>query len=79
MDVFWLETAIADIQEIVAYIEADNPAAARHVASGLYDAAADLAPTRGSDVGAEAGVRVSSSYPLSPSSSPTESALVGWR
>jgi addiction module RelE/StbE family toxin len=42
MDVFWLEAAIADIEEIVAYIAADNPVAARQVASGLYDAAARL-------------------------------------
>ena len=42
MDVFWLEAAIADVEEIVAYIEADNPPAARHVASGLYDAATQL-------------------------------------
>lgn len=42
MDVFWLEAAIADIEEIIAYIEADNPAAARHGASGLYDAATRL-------------------------------------
>jgi toxin ParE1/3/4 len=42
MNVFWLESAIADVEEIVAYIEANNPAAARQVASGLYDAAARL-------------------------------------
>jgi toxin ParE1/3/4 len=42
MDVFWLEAAIADIKEIVAYIEVDNPAAARRVASGLYDSAIRL-------------------------------------
>lgn len=28
MDVFWLEAAVADVEEIVAHIEADNPAAA---------------------------------------------------
>jgi toxin ParE1/3/4 len=42
MDVFWLDGAVADIQEIVAYIEADNPAAAQHVAAALHNAAIRL-------------------------------------
>jgi toxin ParE1/3/4 len=42
MHVFWLDAAIADVEESVAYIEANNPVAARDVAAALYKAAARL-------------------------------------
>ena len=42
MEVLWLEAAITDLDEILEYITARNPAAARKVAAVLYNAAARL-------------------------------------
>lgn len=42
MEVFWLQEAIDDLEEIVAYIAERNPAAAPKVAAALYDAAVRL-------------------------------------
>lgn len=42
MAVLWLEGAIDDLNEIVAYIAARNPAASAKVAAALYEAAAHL-------------------------------------
>ncbi len=42
MDVFWLEAAIADLDEIVDYIAARNPIAAPKVAGALRAAAVRL-------------------------------------
>jgi plasmid stabilization system protein ParE len=79
MDVFWLDGAVADIQEIVAYIEADNPAAAQHVAAPCTMRRSDLALTPGSGVVAEGGALASSSCLLFPSSSRTGYAPIGLR
>jgi toxin ParE1/3/4 len=42
MAVLWLEGAIDDLNEIVDYIAARNPAASAKVAAALYEAAAHL-------------------------------------
>ena len=42
MEVYWLEAAIADVAEIVAYIEAENPDASRRVSARLYQATVKL-------------------------------------
>lgn len=42
MEVFWLEEAISDLEEIVEYVAERNPVAAPKVAAALHDAAARL-------------------------------------
>jgi toxin ParE1/3/4 len=42
MDVFWLEAAVADLNEIVDYIAARHPIAAPKVAAALHAAALRL-------------------------------------
>jgi toxin ParE1/3/4 len=42
MEVLWLEGALADLSDIVAYIAERNPTAAPKVAAALHDAAARL-------------------------------------
>jgi addiction module RelE/StbE family toxin len=49
MQVRWTEPAARDLEEISEYIRSDRPAAARHVAQSLFDAANSLTllPGRG--------------------------------
>jgi hypothetical protein len=79
MDVFWLDAAIADIEESVAYIEANDPGARDRLLQPCTRRPLGSARTRESDVAAGLEVLVSSSFPLFPLSSLTGSALIASR